>query len=130
MVAAFVGSQIRPLLPDPEIRSARNAQSCAKYAPSAFTDEVNCIVDNEKTKGSTCWRSQPSRLRHHVKRSKPVGSRILHRNRRWIRGKTLFKQTRQKEVHASYQWELSGPNGGDWWLSVNDGTYKMGRGKD
>ena len=32
-------------------------------------------------------------------------------------------------MHASYQWELSGPNGGEWWLSVNDGTYKMGRGK-
>ncbi len=32
-------------------------------------------------------------------------------------------------MHASYQWELSGPNGGEWWLSVNDGTYKMGKGK-
>jgi putative sterol carrier protein len=32
-------------------------------------------------------------------------------------------------VHASYQWELSGPNGGDWWLIVNDGTHKLGRGK-
>ena len=51
----------RPLLPDSEIRVARNGQSCAKYAPSAFTDEVNCIfaelcpgclllVDNEKQK--------------------------------------------------------------------------------
>jgi hypothetical protein len=40
----------RPLLPDSEIRAARNGQSCAKYAPSAFTDEVNCIVDNEKQK--------------------------------------------------------------------------------
>ena len=32
-------------------------------------------------------------------------------------------------MHASYQWELSGPNGGDWWLIVNDGTYTIGRGK-
>ena len=40
----------RPLLHDSEIRAARNGQSCAKYAPSAFTDEVNCIVDNEKQK--------------------------------------------------------------------------------
>ena len=32
-------------------------------------------------------------------------------------------------MHASYQWELSGPNGGDWWLIVNDGTYKTGSGK-
>jgi len=28
----------------------RNGQSFAKYAPSAFTDEVNCIIDNEKPK--------------------------------------------------------------------------------
>jgi hypothetical protein len=40
----------RPLLPDSEIRVKRNSQSCAKYASSAFTDEVNCIVDNEKQK--------------------------------------------------------------------------------
>src|SRR5207249_6087889 len=25
--------------------------------------------------------------------------------------------------------ELSGPNGGEWWIDVNDGTYKMGKGK-
>jgi len=36
---------------------------------------------------------------------------------------------RETGVHASYQWELSGPNRGDWWLIVNDGTYKLGRGK-
>jgi putative sterol carrier protein len=40
-----------------------------------------------------------------------------------------FQADRAKGVHASYQWELSGPNGGEWWLSVNDGTYKTGRGK-
>ncbi len=40
-----------------------------------------------------------------------------------------FQPDKAKGVHASYQWELSGPNGGEWWLSVNDGTYKMGRGK-
>ena len=40
-----------------------------------------------------------------------------------------FQADKAKGVHASYQWELSGPNGGEWWLSVNDGTYKMGRGK-
>src|SRR5678816_594464 len=36
----------------PTLRFARQetGQSCAKYAPSAFTDEVNCIVDNEKQK--------------------------------------------------------------------------------
>ncbi len=31
-----------------------------------------------------------------------------HHNKRWIKGKPLFKQ---------------------WWLSVDDGTYKTGRGK-
>ena len=40
-----------------------------------------------------------------------------------------FQADKAKGVRASYQWELSGPNGGEWWLSVNDGTYKMGRGK-
>jgi len=40
-----------------------------------------------------------------------------------------FQGDKAKGVHASYQWELSGPNGGAWWLIVNDGTYKMGRGK-
>ena len=39
-----------PAAPDSEIRAARNGQSFAKYAPSAFTDEVNCIIDNEKQK--------------------------------------------------------------------------------
>jgi putative sterol carrier protein len=40
-----------------------------------------------------------------------------------------FQADKAKGVHARYQWKLSGPNGGEWWLSVNDGTYKMGRGK-
>jgi len=40
-----------------------------------------------------------------------------------------FQGDKAKGVHASYQWELSGPNGGDWWLIVNDGTYTIGRGK-
>ena len=40
-----------------------------------------------------------------------------------------FQAQKAKGVHARYQWELSGPNGGEWWINVNDGTYKMGRGK-
>jgi len=32
-------------------------------------------------------------------------------------------------VHARYQFELSGPAGGRWWIEVTDGTFKMGRGK-
>ena len=40
-----------------------------------------------------------------------------------------FKADKARGVHARYQWELSGPNGGEWWIDVNDGTYKMGKGK-
>ena len=40
-----------------------------------------------------------------------------------------FKADKAKSVHARYQWELSGPHGGEWWIDVNDGTYKMGKGK-
>ena len=40
-----------------------------------------------------------------------------------------FQAQKAKGVHARYQWELSGPNGGQWWIDVSDGTYKMGKGK-
>src|SRR5205823_14084199 len=40
-----------------------------------------------------------------------------------------FQAAKARGVHARYQWELSGPNGGEWWIDVNDGTFKMGRGK-
>src|SRR5438094_1706090 len=40
-----------------------------------------------------------------------------------------FEADKAKGVHARYQWELSGPQGGEWWIDVNDGTYKMGKGK-
>jgi putative sterol carrier protein len=40
-----------------------------------------------------------------------------------------FQADKAKGVHAKYQWELSGPNGGEWWIDVEDGTFKMGRGK-
>ena len=40
-----------------------------------------------------------------------------------------FQPAKAKGVHARYQWDLSGPHGGEWWIEVNDGTYKMGRGK-
>ncbi|MGE5208442.1 MAG: SCP2 sterol-binding domain-containing protein [Alphaproteobacteria bacterium] len=39
-----------------------------------------------------------------------------------------FQTAKAKGVHARYQWDLSGPNGGQWWIEVNDGSYKMGRG--
>ena len=40
-----------------------------------------------------------------------------------------FQAEKAKGVHARYQWELSGRDGGEWWIEVNDGTFKMGRGK-
>jgi putative sterol carrier protein len=39
-----------------------------------------------------------------------------------------FQAAKAKGVRARYQWDLSGPNGGQWWIEVNDGTYKMGKG--
>ncbi len=41
---------------------------------------------------------------------------------------TSFRADVAKGVHARYQWKLSGPNGGEWWLQVNDGTFRMGKG--
>ena len=40
-----------------------------------------------------------------------------------------FQSAKAKGVHARYQWDLSGANGGQWWIEVNDGTYKMGKGQ-
>jgi putative sterol carrier protein len=40
-----------------------------------------------------------------------------------------FQANKAKGVHARYQWDLSGPQGGQWWIDVNDGKYKMGKGK-
>jgi len=40
-----------------------------------------------------------------------------------------FQAQKAKGVHARYQWDLSGPQGGEWWIDVNDRTFKMGKGK-
>ena len=40
-----------------------------------------------------------------------------------------FQPAKAKGVHARYQWDLSGPHGGEWWIEVDDGTYKMSKGK-
>lgn len=40
-----------------------------------------------------------------------------------------FQPAKAKGVHVRYQWDLSGPNGGQWWIEVNDGTYKIGKGQ-
>ena len=40
-----------------------------------------------------------------------------------------FAANRAKGVHARFQFDLSGPNGGSWWIEVNDGKCKFGRGR-
>jgi len=40
-----------------------------------------------------------------------------------------FDAGKAKGVHARYQFTFTGPNGGDWWIEVSDGKFKMARGK-
>jgi putative sterol carrier protein len=40
-----------------------------------------------------------------------------------------FRAEKAKGVYARYQFELSGPNGGEWWIDVRDGKFRMGKGK-
>jgi putative sterol carrier protein len=40
-----------------------------------------------------------------------------------------FRAEKAKGVNARYQFDLSGPNGGDWFIHVNDGKFKMARGR-
>jgi putative sterol carrier protein len=40
-----------------------------------------------------------------------------------------FRADKARGVNLRYQWDLSGPNGGQWWIEVNNGQYKMGRGR-
>jgi putative sterol carrier protein len=40
-----------------------------------------------------------------------------------------FRAEKARGVHARYQWELSGPDGGQWWIEIEDGKMRMGRGK-
>src|SRR5215469_6380181 len=43
--------------------------------------------------------------------------------------RSSFQPAKAKGVHARYQWDLSGSQGGQWWIDVDDGKYKMGKGK-
>jgi putative sterol carrier protein len=40
-----------------------------------------------------------------------------------------FAANRARGVQARFQFDLSGPNGGLWWIEVNDGKCKFGRGR-
>jgi len=43
--------------------------------------------------------------------------------------KQNFAADRAHGVHARYQFDLSGPNGGLWWIEVNDAHCRFGRGR-
>jgi putative sterol carrier protein len=40
-----------------------------------------------------------------------------------------FGAEKAKGVYVRYQFNFSGPNGGNWWIDVKDGTFKMEKGK-
>ena len=42
--------------------------------------------------------------------------------------KKNFQAQAAKGVHAVYQFEIHGPEGGLWWIIVNDGDFTMGKG--
>ncbi|MGH8093689.1 MAG: SCP2 sterol-binding domain-containing protein [Chthoniobacterales bacterium] len=42
--------------------------------------------------------------------------------------RTSFQAAQAKGVYGGYQWYISGPQGGQWWIRVKDGTFKMGKG--
>ena len=39
-----------------------------------------------------------------------------------------FKPDKAKGVHARYQFVITGPTGGNWWIIVNDGKCEIGKG--
>ena len=43
--------------------------------------------------------------------------------------KQNFAPDRARGVHTRYQFDLSGPNGGLWWIEVNDTHCRFGRGR-
>jgi putative sterol carrier protein len=40
-----------------------------------------------------------------------------------------FQVEKAKGVRARYQFNIKGPHGGEWWIEVNDGKFKMGPGQ-
>jgi putative sterol carrier protein len=43
--------------------------------------------------------------------------------------RTSFRADKARDVNVRYQFNLNGPNGGDWFVHVNDGKFKMARGR-
>ena len=42
---------------------------------------------------------------------------------------TVSKRIRQRECTPAINGSSAAHNGGEWWIDVNDGKYKMGKGK-
>ena len=42
--------------------------------------------------------------------------------------RAAFVPEKARGVRAAYQWHLKSPEGGDWYVVVNDGRLRMGRG--
>ena len=40
-----------------------------------------------------------------------------------------FRAEKAKGINVRYQFNLNGPNGGDWFIDVNDGKFKIARGR-
>jgi putative sterol carrier protein len=40
-----------------------------------------------------------------------------------------FLPAKSKGLHLRYQFDLSGPHGGEWWIEVNHGKFSMGHGR-
>src|SRR3954465_12146254 len=40
-----------------------------------------------------------------------------------------FRADKAAGIHLKYQWELSGPDGGDWFAEVDDGKCKIDKGR-
>jgi putative sterol carrier protein len=40
-----------------------------------------------------------------------------------------FRAEKARGVHVKYQWNLRDPQGGDWFVQVDDGTCKIDKGK-
>jgi putative sterol carrier protein len=40
-----------------------------------------------------------------------------------------FRPDKAKGIHVRYQFDLTGPHGGQWWIEVDDGKFKMARGR-
>jgi putative sterol carrier protein len=43
--------------------------------------------------------------------------------------RAAFRPEKAREVHARYQFLIGGPQGGEWWIEINDGKDRFGRGR-